>query len=124
MTDLLAILAGFLVGLLSGLVGLGGGVLLVPLLVIGFRFGQHAAQGTSLAAIIPTAFVGALTHHRAGNLVLRPATIMAAAGVAGALIGAALALRLEQGVLGRLFGLVLLFSAYRIWPRRRPSRPG
>ncbi len=117
MTDVLAVLSGFAVGLVSGLIGVGGGILLVPIMVLGFKLGQHAAQGTSLAAIIPTSIVGSLTHHRRGNLDGGHAAWMAGAGVVGAVLGSLLAIRLHGDLLGRLFGVFLLFSAYRLWPR-------
>ena len=117
MTDLLAALTGLLVGALSGLIGIGGGVVLVPLLVIGFGFSQHAAQGTSLAALIPTSIVGAVTHQRQGNLDARAGLVMGIAGMAGAAAGAVAAQHLHAQVLERLFGLLLLFAAYRLWRR-------
>jgi len=113
---------GLAIGVASGLTGVGGGILIVPLLGIGFGIGQRVAQGTSLVAIIPTAAIGALTHHRSGNVVVRAATWMGVAGVPTALAGAALALWLPQRVLGGLFGLFLLFAALRMWPRGRPTQ--
>lgn len=118
MTDLLAAMTGLLVGVLSGLIGVGGGVLLVPLLVIGFGFAQHTAQGTSLAALIPTSLVGAVTHQRHGNTNLRAALTMGLAGMLSAVVGALIAQRLHPMILERLFGLLLLFAAYRLWRRR------
>ena len=117
-TDLLAVLSGLVVGVLSGLIGIGGGVLLVPIMVLGFGFGQHVAQGTSLAAILPTSIVAAVTHHRQRNLRLRLSLVMGGAGALTAIGFGVLALRLHPGLLARLFGLFLLFSAYRLWPRR------
>lgn len=117
MTDLLAALTGLLVGALSGLIGIGGGVVLVPLLVIGFGFSQHTAQGTSLAALIPTSIVGAVTHQRQGNLDVRAALVMGIVGMVGAAAGAVAAQHLHAQVLERLFGLLLLFAAYRLWRR-------
>ena len=117
MSDVLAVLSGFLVGLLSGVIGIGGGVLLVPVMVIAFRFGQHVAQGTSLVAIIPISLVGAVTHQREGHVNLPAAAWMGLVGVAGALAGAELALHLHPQVLARLFGFFLVVSALRVWPR-------
>jgi uncharacterized protein len=116
--DLLLTLSGFAVGVLSGIMGVGGGVLLVPIMTLGFGLSQHLAQGTSLAAIIPTSIVGAATHQRRRNVVAPAALWMGAGGVLGAAIGAAIALHLPRDVLARVFGAFLLFSAYRMWPRR------
>lgn len=112
--------SGLVIGVLSGLTGVGGGVFIVPTLVLGFGLAQRLAQGTSLLAILPTAAVGAMTHHRHGNVDIRAAGWIAVAGVPGALIGAALALWLPVRVLAGLFGLFLIFAAIRTWPRRKP----
>lgn len=117
MTAALAVAAGLLVGVVSGVIGVGGGILFVPIMVLGFGFGQHVAQGTSLAAILPTAMVGAVTHHRAGHVNVRAALWMGLAGTVGALLGAVLAIHLHAELLTRLFGAFLLFSAWRLWPR-------
>jgi uncharacterized membrane protein YfcA len=109
---------GFVVGVVSGLTGVGGGILIVPLLGLGFGIGQRVAQGTSLVAILPTSAIGALTHHRSGNVNVRAAVWMGVAGAPAALAGSALALWLPQRVLGGVFGLFLLVAAARIWPRR------
>ena len=118
-------LGGFVIGVVSGLTGVGGGILVVPFLVIGFGIAQRVAQGTSLLAILPVAAIGALTHYRNGNVDLRAASWMSVAGVPAALVGSALALWLPARVLGGLFGIFLLFAATRIWPGREPTlRPG
>lgn len=115
---LLITLAGFVIGVLSGLTGVGGGVFLVPTMVLGFGIAQRVAQGTSLVAILPTAAVGAITHFRHGNVDLRSALSIAAAGVPASLVGAAVALWLPERILLGLFALFLLFAAFRTWPRR------
>jgi uncharacterized protein len=119
--DLLVIISGFVVGALSGSMGVGGGILLVPLMVLGFGFAQHLAQGTSLAAIVPTSIVGAYTHDRARNVDRQAAAWLSAGGLIGALAGALIAVHLPRELLVRLFGALLLFSAYRIWAGRHPK---
>ncbi len=109
---------GVVVGIVSGLTGVGGGTLIVPLLGLGFGIGQRVAQGTSLVALLPTSAIGALTHHRSGDVNVRAAAWMGGAGIPAALAGSALALWLPQRVLGGLFGLFLLAAALRMWPRR------
>ena len=116
-------MGGFVVGIASGITGVGGGILIVPLLGLGFGIGQRVAQGTSLVAILPTSAMGALTHHRSGDVNLRAATWMGVAGVPAALLGSAVALWLPQRALGGLFGVFLLIAAARMWPRRT-ARPG
>ncbi len=113
--DGLTVFSGLLVGIASGVLGVGGGVFLVPIMTIGFGFTQHVAQGTSLAAIIPTSVVGALTHDRRGTVDRRAAVWMGAGSMAGAVLGAVVAVHAPREWLARAFGLVLLFAAYRIW---------
>lgn len=117
--DLVIIAVGFVIGLLSGVIGVGGGIFLVPLMVLGFRFDQHLAQGTSLAAILPGSVSGAVTHGRRGNVLWRQAAWMGAGGVLGAVVGAFAALFIPKLLLARVFGAFLLFAAYRMWPRRQ-----
>ena len=114
----LIVVSGLVIGVLSGLTGVGGGIFIVPVLVIGFGLAQRLAQGTSLVAILPTAAVGALTHYTQGDVDLRSARWIAIAGVPAVLLGAALALWLPQRVLVILFGAFLLIAAARMWPRR------
>lgn len=116
--DLLIVLIGFVIGILAGVIGVGGGIFLVPLMVLGFRFDQHTAQGTSLAAILPGSISGGVTHGRRGNVLWREAAWMSAGGVVGAVIGSFAALLLPKLLLARVFGAFLLFAAYRMWPRR------
>jgi uncharacterized protein len=115
---------GLAIGVISGLTGVGGGVLVVPLLALGFGIGQRVAQGTSLIAMLPTAAIGALTHHRSGNVDVRAASWMGVAGVPAALVGSALALWLPARALAGLFGIFLLIAATRLWPSRAQARAG
>src|SRR5205823_6399426 len=78
--DAAAVVGGLVAGVLSGAVGIGGGLAFVPILAIGFRVSQTVAQGTSLAAIVPTALVGGITHLRQGNAVVDAAAWCGAAG--------------------------------------------
>jgi uncharacterized membrane protein YfcA len=119
--DVAAIGGGLVAGFLSGTIGIGGGLAFVPIMTIGFRMPQQLAQGTSLAAIIPTALVGGITHIRQGNVRRDAAIWMGGGGVVGAVIGALVAVDLPTSFLARLFGVFLLFSAYRIaMGARRP----
>lgn len=115
---LLIMLVGLVVGVLSGLTGVGGGVVLVPTMVLGFGIEQRIAQGTSLLAMVPTAAVGALTHYWHGNVDLRVSSRITAAGIPATLVGATLALWLPERILLGIFGLFLITAAYLILPRR------
>ena len=87
------------------------GPLFVPILTTGFRFTQHLAQGTSLAAIIPTAIVGGVTHVREGNVVRDAAIWMGVGGVVGAVIGALVAVHVPALLLARIFAVWLILNA-------------
>jgi hypothetical protein len=116
------IILGLVTGALAATLGLGGGVIFVPVLVSVFAFSQHDAQGTSLAIIVPTAIVAAIAHARAGRVIWRLVAIVGLAGVAGAIGGARLALILDEDVLRRLFALVLIFVSMRMALKARALR--
>lgn len=108
------VVVGLAAGFLAGLLGVGGGIVMVPAMVLLFGFDQHVAQGTSLLVIIPAALTGSVTHYRKGRLVLRDAATLAAGGIIGAVIGSVFALSIEETMLRRLFAGFLLVSAFRI----------
>ncbi len=90
---------GLAAGLLSGLFGVGGGTVIVPMLVLLAGFGQRLAAGTSLAAIVPTATVGVISYAASDSVAWIPALILAAGAVLGAQVGTWLLPRLSQTVL-------------------------
>jgi uncharacterized protein len=110
--DALAVLGGLAAGLVSGIVGVGGGTLFVPIMTTGFKFTQHLAQGTSLAAIVPTAVVGGVTHVREGNVVREAAIWMGVGGVVGAVLGALVAVHVPALTLARIFAVWLILNAF------------
>ena len=125
-SDVLLIAGGLLGGFFSGTVGIGGGVLSVPTLTVGFRLSQAVAQGTSLLAIVPTAIVGGLTHLREGNVQVRPALWMGGGGLVGAIVGALVAVEVPGPLLARVWGAFLVLFALRLGyqafqPTRRPG---
>ena len=120
--DVAAIAGGLVAGLLSGALGIGGGLVFVPILKIGFRTSQTIAQGTSLAAIVPTALVGGVTHLRQGTAAADASIWLGAAGVVGAVAGALLAVHLEGALLARVFGVFYIASAL-LMVRRALARP-
>ena len=113
------IILGLVAGSLASTLGLGGGVVFVPVLVSVFAFTQHEAQGTSLAIIVPTAIVASVAHARAGRVVWRLVAIVGIVGVGGAIGGARLALVLDESVLRRLFSVILIVVAVRMALRAR-----
>jgi uncharacterized membrane protein YfcA len=102
---------GAAAGLLSGLFGVGGGILLVPALVLIVGFVQHRAQATSLAAIVPIAVVGALVFGRAESIDFVAAVLLATGSLLGVQLGARLMHRLSDRALTRVFGVFLVIVA-------------
>lgn len=98
---------GLIVGILSGMLGVGGGIVMVPLLVLLLGIEQHLAQGVSLAYIIPTASMGAYTHYRQGNVVRVAVPWMAMASLLMAVLGSALAHSIGSIALRQVFGIFL-----------------
>jgi uncharacterized membrane protein YfcA len=117
---------GLAAGFLAGLLGVGGGILMVPAMVLLMNFDQHVAQGTSLLVIIPAALTGSITHYRNGRLRVRDAAFIAAGGVFGAALGSVLALSTDDTLLRQLFAGLLLVTGLRILVtgiRRRRGAP-
>jgi uncharacterized protein len=100
-------------GMLSGVFGVGGGILFVPTLVL-LGLGQVEASATSLLAIVPTAAVGAWRQRRYGNLRARAALVIGVVSVAGAALGVQIATRIDESLLRRLFGVLLLGVAAQL----------
>jgi uncharacterized protein len=124
-TVVLALALGVAAGVLSGLFGMGGGILFVPALVA-LGLGQLEAQATSLLAILPTVAAGAWNQRRYGNLRPRLALQLGLASIAGAAAGVLIAISLPEEILRRLFALLLLVVAVRLalnTYRKRPSYP-
>ena len=105
---------GLATGLVASTLGIGGGIIFVPSLVVFFGFSQHIAQGTSLAVIVPTAIVGTALHSRKGRVEWRVALLIAIGGVAGGLLGAWVAQSLDPDLLRRLFAGLLVAIAFRM----------
>lgn len=98
-------------GFLSGLLGVGGGVIMVPLLVFWARFGQREAHALSLGAIIPISAAGVLAFGAAGEVHPKEAVALALGAILGARIGAGFLARADERTLKRAFGVFLLVVA-------------
>ena len=117
----LAVLLGFAAGALSGVFGVGGGIVFVPTLVLVVGLGQLEAQATSLAAMIPVVALGAWRQHAYGHVRVRAAVIVGVASVVGVVGGALLAESLADATLRRLFALLLVATAAQLALRRSRS---
>lgn len=109
-----AIVVGLLAGIASGMLGVGGGVIIVPGLVIFLGLGQIEAEATSLLAIVPTALVGAWRQHSYGNLRLGDGVRLGLLAVAGAVVGAVLANVLPVRTIEMAFAALLVVIAVRL----------
>jgi hypothetical protein len=123
-TILLLIAVGVLAGSVAASLGVGGGIIYVPALVAFFALGQHEAQGTSLALIIPTTLIATFVHARAGRVDWRTSGLLAVGAVAGGYLGARFALTLDPTLLRKLFGVLVALTAVRMLRKtRRSSHP-
>lgn len=114
------VLLGGVVGFVAGLLGVGGGTILVPVLVLGEGINQHTAQGISLVMIVPVGIVGMVSYARQGKVSSRGLWVLLAGGAVGAVAGSMLAHRIQAPELTRLFALLLLaVAAQMIFGRAR-----
>jgi uncharacterized membrane protein YfcA len=118
-----AILIGVCAGVVAGLLGVGGGVLFVPGLVIFLNLGQHQAEATSLLAIIPVAMVGTFKQDGYGNVCRRDALVMGLLSLVGAAAGVTLANALSGTVLRVGFALLMLFVAVQLVRKTIAEKP-
>lgn len=105
---ILLIIIGLSAGVFSGMVGLGGAIVMIPALVYFAGMGQHQAQGTSLAVMLPpVGILAAYNYYKAGQLNLKFAMIIAAAFIIGAYFGSGIALKIPAPTMRKIFGYVL-----------------
>lgn len=105
---------GVLVGVMSAMFGVGGGVIMVPFLVFAADVSQHMAEGTSLLVIVPTAIAGVVAHRKRGYVLPKPAALIAFLGAPAAAGGALLALSLDPSQLQNVFGLFVIVVGLRL----------
>jgi uncharacterized membrane protein YfcA len=111
----LFVLLGLIAGVLSGLIGIGGGIIIVPALVFMFGLSQQEAQGTTLALLIPPiGILGAWTYYRQGYVNLEIASFICAGFVVGSYFGARIATSISSATLGKVFGVALLLIAAKM----------
>ena len=113
---------GVVAGVLSGLFGVGGGILFVPILTwIGLS--QLHAEASSLLAIIPTVLVGVWRQQRYGNVRWRPAAVLGVASIAATVGGAQVAVSLPESTLRKLFGVLIICVGAQIAWRAHRQQP-
>lgn len=114
MSIIIVFAMGLAAGVISGLLGVGGGAVLVPMLVFFLGLTQHMAQGISLVYIIPTAVAGLIQLHKKQLVDYRMAMYLAGGSVAGALISANLVQYISGSDLKRIFGLFVIFTGTKM----------
>jgi len=113
---ILALVLGVVVGIFSGLIGIGGGVIAVPLLVYAFHMDQKMAQGTSLIMLLgPTGIFAIMEYYKAGNVNFKVGLLMAVGVLVGAYFGAHWAQQLSNPLLRRAFAVVLAGVAVKMF---------
>ena len=115
MNILLYIVLGLAAGILSGLLGIGGGILIVPALVLFFGLSQHLAQGTTLALMVPPiGLLAAWTYYKQDFVDIRIAALICLGFFFGGLVGAKFATSINPLMLKKLFGIALLIAAVKM----------
>ena len=114
-TFIILIIIGLLAGILSGLVGVGGGILMIPLLIIFLGLTQHQAQGTALFAMLPPiGILAAINYYKEGFVKWEYAIVIAFTFVIGGYLGSKLSLSLPPQMVRRIFGVIMLFGAIKL----------
>lgn len=109
------IIIGFLAGMLSGLVGVGGGIIVVPALVFFLGFSQSEAQGTSLGLLLlPVGILAVMNYYQKGFIDIKVVGIMALAFILGGWLGSKLALNISELLIRRIFAVLLFYTAFKM----------
>ena len=112
---IILILIGIAGGILSGLFGVGGGIIIVPALIFFLGMSQHEAQGTSLGLmLLPIGILAAMNYYQSGNLDIRAGLIIALAFVVGGYFGSKMALGIEEVMLKRIFGVLMMIVSIKL----------
>jgi uncharacterized protein len=114
-TILILLGIGLMAGILSGFVGIGGGIVIVPALMLTLGLTQHQAQGTSLFVLMmPVVFLAVVNYWKAGNVNWKFGLIIAIAFVIGGYVGSTLSLRLSPAVVKLVFGILMAYLSFRL----------
>lgn len=125
-TIVLLVIVGLVAGFLSGLIGIGGGVIIVPALVLFLGFTQKEAQGTSLGILLlPVGILAVIQYYKQGYLNVNYVLIVAAAFVLGGFLGSKLALGLSDAKMKKIFAIIMMLIAIKMlfFDRSKPTQP-
>lgn len=110
------LLIGLAAGLISGLLGIGGGIIIIPALVYFLGYSQHNAQGTSLGLLLPPiGLLAVINYYKAGHVNIKAAAIMCLTFVIGSYVSSKIAVDLSQYYLKKIFGIFLLIYAIEVF---------
>ena len=114
-TIIIIILTGLAAGILGGMVGIGGGIIIVPALVYFLAFSQHQAQGTSLALMLfPVGILGVINYYKKGYVDFRYAGLLAIGFVVGSYLGSKFSLSIPQLTVKKIFAVIMLLVALKM----------
>ncbi len=109
------LLVGLFAGFLSGMVGIGGGIVIVPVLVYFLGLTQHQAQGTVLFMfLLPIGILGVFNYYKSGNVDIKYAFIIASTFVVGTYFGSKLSISLDQEIVKKIFGCIMLLISLKM----------
>jgi uncharacterized protein len=112
---LILLIIGVAAGMLSGFVGVGGGIVIVPALVFFLGFTQHQAQGTSLAMMIPPiGLLAVWNYYKAGQVNMTAAAILCLTFFVGAFLGSKLSIAMDPGKVKKIFGVVMMAASLKL----------
>lgn len=110
------LLIGLVAGAFSGILGIGGGIIVIPALVYIMKYSQQQAQGTSLGLLLPpVGILAVINYYKAGDVNIKAALIMSVAFIVGSYVSSKFALTLPESVLKKIFGTFLLFYAIKLF---------
>lgn len=122
-TILIIIIVGVAAGMLSGLVGVGGGIIIVPSLVYFIGFSQKTAQGTSLALILlPVGILAVLQYYKQGHIDFKIVGLLAIGFLAGSFFGSKIALSLPQDIVKKIFAALMIIVAVKMLFFDKPKK--
>lgn len=112
---IILLLIGLAAGILSGLIGVGGGIIVVPALVYFLSFSQHEAQGTSLGLLLlPVGILAVMNYYNKGHIDIKVVIVMSLGFVLGGWLGSKLSLTLPEDVVKKIFAVVLIYTAFKM----------
>ena len=111
---ILPVLLGFFAGILTGIMGIGGGVVLVPMMVLILGVQQHLAQGISMMVIIPTVLVAIYKLHKSRLFEYRTAIFLAAGSMIGTMLSSNWVQQIDGALLKRIFGILVIYSSIKM----------